>query len=122
MSEENDYFDDEFVDLLNDYADGDECPLDDKYMSFAWFTSDPNVFIPIERSQVQDERDAPEIQEMFGGTTLKEDGTYTIRKKEYNLKGYGRYMCIQPTGRGKAKLTIVNIMSGKSWERLIEVE
>ena len=116
------YFDDEFVDLLNDYADGDECPLDDKYMSFAWFTSDPNVFIPIERSQVQDERDAPEIQEMFGGTTLKEDGTYTIRKKEYNLKGYGRYMCIQPTGRGKAKLTIVNIMSGKSWERLIEVE
>lgn len=116
------YFDDDFVDLLNEFADGDECPLDDKYMSFAWFTSDPNVFIPIERSQVEDERDAPEIQEMFGTTVRKDDGTYTTRKKEYNLKGYGRYMCIQPTGRGKAKLTIVNIMSGKSWERLIEVE
>lgn len=116
------YFNDDFVDLLNDYADNDECPLDDKYMSFAWFTSDPNVFIPIERSQVEDERDAPEITEMFGTTVRKDDGTYTIRKKEYNLKGYGRYMCIKPTGRGKAKLTIVNIMSGKTWERLIEVE
>ena len=108
------YFDEEFVDLLNEYADNGECPLDDKYMSFAWFTSDPNVFIPIERSQVNNkEKDAPDVDEKFYGNP--------VTKREFNLKGYGRYMCIQPTGVGKATLTIVNIMSGKTWERLIEV-
>ncbi len=110
-------FDDEFIETLNEYADGDNCPLDDKYMSFAWFTSDPNVFIPIESSQAEDDRDKPTIVEEFGNSI-----NGSRREIKYNLKGYGRSMCIQPTGTGKAKLTIVNIMSGQTWERLIEVE
>lgn len=115
-------FDDEFIERLNEYADGDECPLDDKYLSYAWFTSDPDVFIPIESTQVEDERDIVYPTEEFGNRTQLPSGGYTRRNRNYNLKGYGRYMNIQPTGQGTATLTIVNIMSGQTFEAKIRVE
>lgn len=117
-------FDDEFIELLNESAgmNSDECALDDKYMSFAWFTSDADVFVPIEITQIKDDRDVPTFSETWGNAVYNSNNnTYDMRKRGYKLKGYGRYMNIQPTGRGKATLTIVNIMSGKSWERNIEI-
>lgn len=110
-------FDDAFVESLQEYSGkNNECPLDDKYMSFAWFTSNPKVFVPIECTQAPEQSDRVTILE-----EVKYYETLDVWKPIYNLKGYGRYMHILPTGTGVAKLTIVNIMSGQSWERLIEV-
>ena len=99
------WLDEEFEDLLTEYKDGNTLPLDDKYMSFAWFSSDPNVFVIEERKET--DPSIPNIK-----------GTHI----HYNNCGYGRYMNIVPVDKGIATLTIVNIMSGKTWERLIKVE
>ena len=98
-----------FTELLIEASNNGDVPLDDKYMSYAWSTSDPDIVKIIERT------DSDELPESYGPSNMKNT------KIDFNKLGYGRFMNLIPCGRGKATITIVNVMSGESYVRKIEV-
>lgn len=98
-----------------------EIPLDDKYMSYAVTSYDPTIVRIVERND-----DDPIVPQSFGNFTYDPDGSgpiisKPIKKIDFNKLGYGRYFVLKPESKGKTKIAITNIMSGKTEIRSVEV-
>ena len=96
-------------------------PLDDKYMSYAITSHDPNIVKIIERND-----NDPMVPESFGNFKFKSNKngkvTYNpIKIIDFNKLGYGRYFVLKPVSTGRTKISITNIMSGKTDIRIVEV-
>ena len=98
-----------------------EIPLDDKYMSYAVTSYDPTIVRIVERND-----DDPIVPQSFGNFTYDPDDdgpiiSKPIKKIDFNKLGYGRYFVLKPESKGKTKIAITNIMSGRTEIRSVEV-
>ena len=98
-----------------------EIPLDDKYMSYAVTSYDPTIVRIVERND-----DDPMVPQSFGNFNYDPDGdgliiSKPIKKIDFNKLGYGRYFVLKPESKGKTKIAITNIMSGRTEIRSVEV-
>lgn len=96
-------------------------PLDDKYMSYAITSHDPNIVKIVERNDTD-----PDIYSSYGNFNYDPDGkgpivSKPIKKIDFNKLGYGRYFVLKPISTGRTKISITNIMSGKTDIRIVEV-
>ena len=96
-------------------------PLDDKYMSYAITSHDPNIVKVVERNDTD-----PDIYSSYGNFNYDPDGkgpivSKPIKKIDFNKLGYGRYFVLKPISTGRTKISITNIMSGKTDIRIVEV-